>query len=152
MVDIDFINETRQDELDRALELLHFAFRAVIAEADRILARRDLSRVHHRILYFVRKNPGISVSQLLGILGISKQALNAPLRTLIQKKLVVLVSSTGDRRMKQIRLTSKGEELEFIISGDQRRRFEAVFKKVGKSGEAAWRETMTLLARIDLEN
>jgi DNA-binding MarR family transcriptional regulator len=149
MVDVEFTNEIRQDELDRALELLHFAFRAVIAEPDRLLAKRDLSRVHHRILYFVRKNPGISVSQLLGILGISKQALNAPLRTLIQKTLVALVSSAGDRRVKQIRLTPKGEDLEFIISGDQRRRFEAVFKKVGKSGEAAWRDTIALLARSD---
>jgi DNA-binding MarR family transcriptional regulator len=139
-------SEKRQCELDRALELLHFGFRAVIANPDRVLASRGLSRVHHRILFFVRRNPGCSVTQLLRILNISKQALNAPLRTLIQKKLVSNVASSEDRRVKQLRLTAKGEQLERTLSGDQRDRFAATFRRVGPAKEAAWRETMLRLA------
>jgi len=143
-------SETRQRELDQALELLHFGFRAVIANPDRVLASRGLSRVHHRILYFVRRNPGGSVTQLLRILNISKQALNAPLRTLIQKKLVSITTATEDRRVRQLCLTAKGEELESTLSGDQRLRFAEAFKKVGPVKESAWRDTMCWLADKDL--
>lgn len=144
MVDIN-----RQDELDRALELLHFAFRAVIAKPDRLLAARGLSRVHHRILYFIRKNPGISVGQLLAILGISKQALNVPLRTLEQKAFISFDKAEHDARIKQLSLTTKGAAFEDVISGDQRERFRAVFKRIGPPKESAWREAMEYLARKD---
>jgi len=143
------VDPKRQGELDRALELLHFAFRAVIAKPDRLLAARRLSRVHHRILYFVRKNPGISVGQLLTILGISKQALNVPLRTLEQKGFISFGKAEHDARIKQLSLTSKGAAFEDIISGDQRERFRAVFKRIGASKEYAWREAMEYLGLKD---
>jgi DNA-binding MarR family transcriptional regulator len=111
-----------------------------------MLASRGLSRVHHRILYFVRRNPGISVNQLLEILGVSKQALNAPLRALVRKKLVSMAASGEDGRVKQIRLTAKGEGFEMTLSGDQRARFAAAFQRAGSRKEAGWRETMRYLA------
>jgi DNA-binding MarR family transcriptional regulator len=132
--------------LDEALELLHFAFRAVVARPDRMLSSRGLSRVHHRILFFVRRNPGMSVGELLRILGTSKQALNAPLRTLLRKKMVSLTSAPEDRRVKRIHLTDEGKRFEYTLSGDQRNRFKAVFKMAGKQKELAWREIMRSLA------
>jgi len=143
------IDLIRNNELDRALELLHFAFRAVIAKPDRMLKARGLSRVHHRILFFVRNNPGLSVGKLLKILNVSKQALNGPLNILIRKKLVSFTSSQEDRRVKCIHLTDAGQALENMVSGDQRDRFQAAFKRVGKEKEEAWREIMRLVARKD---
>lgn len=138
--------DARQNELDDALQLLHFGFRAVIANPDRVLASHGLSRVHHRILFFVRRNPSGSVTQLLEILDVSKQALNAPLRTLVEKKYIAVVPSETDRRVKQLTLTGKGEALERALSGDQRQRFAAAFRKSGEAKEAAWREIMRYLA------
>ncbi len=140
------VDQNRRRELDEALELLHFAFRAVVANPDRMLAQRGLSRVHHRILYFVRRSPGGSVNRLLRTLGVSKQALNAPLRTLVQEKLITISYSPEDRRVKQLELTARGRELEDTLSGDQRRRFAAAFERLGKSQEAAWRKVMRALA------
>jgi DNA-binding MarR family transcriptional regulator len=133
-------------DLDEALELLHFAFRAVVARPDRMLGSRGLSRVHHRILFFVRRNPGMSVGELLRILGTSKQALNAPLRTLLRKKMVSFTSAPEDRRVKRIHLTDEGKRFEKTLSGDQRNRFKAVFKMAGKQKELAWCEIMRSLA------
>ena len=56
---------------------MHFALRAVIAEPDRILAARGLTRMHHRILFFVAHSPGMSVGELQTTLDVTKQALNA---------------------------------------------------------------------------
>ena len=55
----------REHELDEAWELMHFALRAVVARPDQMLEKRGLSRVHHRILFFVARQPDLSVNQLL---------------------------------------------------------------------------------------
>ena len=87
--------DPRQDELREAIELLYFAYRAFTDQPDRILEGRGLGRMHHRILYFIGRNPGISIGGLLGVLAISKQALNAPLRQLIEMKLVASMADVA---------------------------------------------------------
>jgi DNA-binding MarR family transcriptional regulator len=137
----------RKDELNKALEELHFAFRAVVARPDSILGVHGLSRVHHRVLYFIGRNQAPSVNDLRSLLGISKQALNAPLRQLTRRGLVSACPDSSDRRVKRLRLTALGTSLEERLSGDQRDRFARVFKAVGREKENAWREVMRLLAK-----
>jgi hypothetical protein len=52
----------RQRQLQEAIELLYFGYRAFTDRPDRILGQRGLNRVHHRILYFVGRNPDASRS------------------------------------------------------------------------------------------
>lgn len=136
----------RERELNEALEALHFAFRAVVAKPDAVLAEHGLSRVHHRILYFVGRNPGLSVNALLAILNVSKQSLNAPLRQLMDQGLIETAPDPADRRIKRLRLAKKGAKLENILSGDQRQRFMRAFREAGKESEVGWRKIMRLLA------
>jgi DNA-binding MarR family transcriptional regulator len=146
MVDLNNPNPQREQELNQALEALHFAFRAVIAKPDAILAERGLSRVHHRILYFVGRHPGLSVNELLALLRVSKQSLNAPLRQLAKLGLIESNADKSDRRVKRLMLTSEGLCLERELSGDQRQRFARAFEIVGQEGEATWHQIMKLLA------
>jgi DNA-binding MarR family transcriptional regulator len=146
MPDLNSSSSDREQELNEALEALHFAFRAVVAKPDAILAERGLSRVHHRILYFIGRQPGLSVNELLSTLGISKQSLNTPLRQLTELGLVESKIDTTDRRIRRLTLTPSGSCLEQQLSGDQRQRFAKVFEVVGQEGETAWRQVMHLLA------
>lgn len=146
MTDLNSPPSGREKELNEALEALHFAFRAVVAKPDAILTERGLSRVHHRILYFIGRKPGLSVNELLATLGISKQSLNSPLRQLTELGLVESNLDTTDRRIKRLTLTPAGLCLESQLSGDQRQRFARVFEVVGLEGETAWRKVMYLLA------
>ncbi|BAS60041.1 putative transcriptional regulator (plasmid) [Leptolyngbya boryana NIES-2135] len=146
MIDLNDLDHQREQELNKALEALHFAFRAVIAKPDAILAERGLSRVHHRILYFVGRHPGLSVNNLLTLLNVSKQSLNAPLRQLTQLGLIESNADENDRRVKRLTLTRQGLYLEQKLSGDQRQRFARVFETVGQEGEAIWHQVMKLLA------
>ena len=132
----------RQEQLNRAIELLHFAFRTMIAGPDRLLARRGLGRMHHRILYFVARSPGASVGELTRTLGVSKQALNAPLRQLMDESLVAWARSADDQRVKRLSLTAGGRRLERRLSTLQRALFEHAFAAVGPDVEHAWRRTM----------
>src|ERR1700722_17377458 len=96
----------------RAIELMFFAYRRFTDRPDRMLERRGLGRVHHRILYFVGANTGITVKGLLEVLAVSKQALNAPLRQLLEMNLVAQLADPGDRRLRRLALTPEGRRLE----------------------------------------
>jgi len=139
---VNMIDLNRQAELRQAIELLFHAYRAFTAPPDRILEARGLGRVHHRILYFVARSPGTTVTALLGVLGVSKQALNAPLRQLVEAGLVDSRAGTQDKRSRHLHLTDAGAALEAELSGTQMALLEEVFTTAGPEAEQAWRALM----------
>jgi DNA-binding MarR family transcriptional regulator len=147
---VDQKRPKRQRELNAALEAIHFGFRAITAKPDERLADLGYSRVHHRILFFIGRHPGCSINELLGIMRVTKQYLHRPLQRLIEDNYVSVTPDPDDRRVKRLRLTHKGAGLENELSGDQRRRFQQVFKAAGPQAEAGWRKVMRLLAESGL--
>jgi DNA-binding MarR family transcriptional regulator len=137
----------REHELNLALEAMHFGFRAMVLKPDQRLAQEGMSRIHHRLLYFIARNPDCSISELLKILQVSKQYLNRPLKQLINQDYIDYRSDTLDKRIKRLTLTKRGAELEQQLTGEQRRRFAEIFQQVGPEVEKHWREVMQLLAR-----
>ena len=131
--------------LNEALEALHFGFRAITAHPDERLKALGYSRVHHRILYFVGRNPGCSVNELLRIMRVSKQYLNRPLRQLVEDGYIQAGQDKRDRRVKRLRLTRKGRRLEERLTGEQRTQLAEVFDRAGPQAEAGWRKVMELL-------
>lgn len=146
MVDQLKNRQVRDRELSRALEALHFAFRAVIKKPDEQLARLRLARVHHRVLYFIGQRPSSSVAELLNAMQVSKQYLHRPLTQLIQRGFVTMIRDRDDRRVKRLALSGKGLKLEQQLSGIQRERFARVFAESGAASERAWHQVMMLLA------
>lgn len=138
----------REQQLNQALEAMHFGFRRMIDRPDKLLAELGLSRVHHRILYFIGRNPNCSVNELLEIMQVSKQYLNRPLRKMINEAYVRQKTSAEDRRVKRLSLSEKGKKLEFCLSDIQRRKFAEIFGQSGPEAEAHWREVMMLLSKI----
>jgi DNA-binding MarR family transcriptional regulator len=133
-------------DLDAALELMYYGWRGMTLSADRYLATLGLSRPHHRILYVVARQPGISIGSLIEVLGISKQALNRPLGLLLQRKLLTSQRSPEQHRSKLLRLTEAGQRIERRASGYERAVMRAAFDRVGPSGAAAWMAVMEAIA------
>lgn len=140
------IDSDREIALRGAIESFYFGFRAFTALPDRILEERGLSRTHHRILYFVRRDPGIRVGSLLDLLGISKQAAHSPLRQLQHQGLLTSAAAATDQRARELRLTKAGRALEAELSAVQMRVLENAFVEAGQNAEAGWREVMGALA------
>lgn len=143
----DLAHMPREAALRLAIERFYFGYRAFTAPPDRILDQRGLGRVHHRILYFVGHNPQVSVNELLSILGVSKQALHAPLRQLIEMRLVAMTAAEHDRRVRQLALTAKGAELEALLTSTQMKMLDAAFRQAGNNAEAGWHQVMHSLCR-----
>ena len=74
----------RDEELRQAIEMLFFAYRDFTGVADEILGDYGFGRAHHRAIYFISRHPGMTVSDLLRILRITKQSLNRVLSQLIE--------------------------------------------------------------------
>ncbi len=121
----------RDRELDRGMELLFFAGRDFIAECDGVLGPLGLGRAHHRVLWFVARNPGVSIARLLGILKITKQSLGRAVATLVRTGHIVQARGSADRRQRLLTLTDKGRELERRLSLVLRRRLARAYRAAG---------------------
>ena len=120
-----------EEELRQALELLFFAYRDFTGEPDQILADYGFGRAHHRVIYFVKRNPGISVNHLLGILKITKQSLSRVLGQLIREGFILQETDKSDRRRRTLHLTQKGTELESRLTQCQGARIRRAYENAG---------------------
>lgn len=129
-----------------AMEAFFFGYQAFTVKPDEMLARRGLSRVHHRILFFIAKYPGLNMSELLGYLGVSKQALSTPLRQLLEMHLVQSEAAADDKRKRLLGLTPEGARLEQALRREQTRLLQRVFAQVGEDAVQGWLKVNRALA------
>src|SRR3546814_6932564 len=101
------------------MELLFFAYRDFTGEPDKILVDYGFGRAHHRVIYFVGRNPGITVSELLAILRITKQSLSRVLGQLVREGFITQRPGLRDRRQRLLALTDKGRELENKLRSEE---------------------------------
>jgi len=132
-------------EFRQAIEHLYFAYSAFTELPDKILNKRGLGRVHHRILYFVGRNPGTTVNALLSTLQVSKQALHAPLRQLLAMQLIAMETAAHDGRVRHLVLTRNGARLEAQLSGTQIAQLRHAFERAGPQAQAGWSAVMAAL-------
>jgi DNA-binding MarR family transcriptional regulator len=132
----------REEEIRLAQDLMFFAYRDFTNAADLILQELDLGRAHHRALHYIGRNPGITVSDLLGILKITKQSLARVLTALVEQGYVAQTPGRTDRRQRLLALTPTGQELERRLFDRQRERLTAAFREAGGSAVEGFRRVM----------
>lgn len=132
----------RDEELRQAIEMLFFAYRDFTAEPDEILKEYGFGRAHHRVIYFVGRNPGLTVSALLGILRITKQSLSRVLGQLIREGFVEQTQGKSDRRQRLLSLTDKGRALEQRLTQTQRERIARAYREAGADAVEGFRSVM----------
>ena len=132
---LDLKNPTTQQQ---AMEAFFFGYQAFTAKADEMLERRGLSRVHQRIVFFIARYPNLSVKELLALLGVTKQALNIPLRQLVEMHLVNSVASQTDKRKRLLELTVEGARFEQSLRREQVKLLERVFAEAGETAVNGW--------------
>ncbi len=122
----------REDEIRRGVELLYFGYTRLTNAIDQELAKQGLGRAHHRALYFIARQPDLTVGELLRLLAITKQSLGRVLKELHDRDLVITKTGPLDRRQKLLRLTSKGAALEAELFAQLRERLSAAYVTAGQ--------------------
>ena len=118
------------------IELLFFAYRDFVGDADHELEAFGFGRAHHRVLHFVHRYPGLKVADLLDVLRITKQSLGRVLKQLLDEGYIVQKAGNNDRRQRLLFATAKGEALVAKLAGLQTDRHQprAARHRAGRRG------------------
>jgi DNA-binding MarR family transcriptional regulator len=131
--------------IDKAL-VLHFMVQlSLVEDAEPRVATRGMGRVHHRLLYFAHFTPGITVGELLGVLGVKHQNIQAPLRQLVQEGYILARASSRDRRLRQLHCSRKGDMLLEHVSAGQRERVNRAYENVSTKDVDSYLKVMTAM-------
>lgn len=122
----------REPEIRRGIELLYFGYANLTRSIDAGLAKQGLGRAHHRALYFIARQPDLTVSALLSILGITKQSLGRVLGELADRGMVETRTGERDRRQRLLRLTPAGAALEAELFDALREKMSAAYSSAGQ--------------------
>jgi DNA-binding MarR family transcriptional regulator len=133
----------REEELTDGIELFFFAGRDFAKTLDLRLSALGLGRAHYRALHFVARHPGIPVSDLLGILGITKQSLSRVVRNLTEGGYLTQTQGSHDRRQRLLRLTGKGAGVEAELTALQRSRLARAYREAGPEAVAGFRQVLS---------
>jgi DNA-binding MarR family transcriptional regulator len=132
----------RDDDLRQGIELFFFAYRDFTAKADETLLQYGFGRAHHRVIYFVGRNPGMTVSDLLDILKITKQSLSRVLGQLVRQGFIVQRPGATDRRQRLLSLTELGADLERKLTEEQRALVARAYRSAGADAVEGFRKVL----------
>jgi DNA-binding MarR family transcriptional regulator len=113
------------------IELLFFAYRDFVGDADHELEAFGFGRAHHRVIHFVTRYPGLKVADLLDVLRITKQSLGRVLKQLLDEGYIVQKTGNADRRQRLLFATAKGEALVAKLASLQTQRIDRALDQIG---------------------
>lgn len=130
----------------RGIELLFFGYGHFWRSIDAALAEERLGRAEYRALYFIARQPGLTVSALLALLGITKQSLGRALKPLEARGLIDTRPGGRDRRQKELRLTDAGRAVEAALFALLRDAMSRAYTAAGQDAVTGfWRVSEALI-------
>ena len=118
----------KDEQIKDFIEQIFYAYRETYSDPKKILKKHSFGTAHHKALHLIEKYDGLTVSNLLTKLKITKQSLNRVLRDLIKNKIITLKKGEIDSRQRQIFLNEKGKKLCNEIFVEQKKRIYTALK------------------------
>ena len=112
----------KDDQIKDFIEQIFYAYRDTYSDPKKILKKYSFGTAHHRAIHLIERHEGLTVSDLLNKLKITKQSLNRVLRDLIKNKTILLKRGEVDSRQRQIFLDERGKKLFEEIFFEQKKR------------------------------
>ena len=109
-------------QLKQLIENLFISYRESFSDAKKTLDKYSIGIAHHKVLHLLSMYKGITISDLLKKLKVTKQSLNRVLKDLIKLDVVFFEKDQQDTRVKHIFLNEKGEKIFDEIFSTQKKR------------------------------
>ena len=117
----------KDTQLKQLVEKLFISYRESFSDSKRALDKYSIGIAHHKVLHIISIYKGITISELLKKLKVTKQSLNRVLKDLIKLETIVFEKDQQDTRVKHIFLNDKGEKIfEEIFSSQKKRIYNAL--------------------------
>ena len=112
----------KDTQLKQLIEKLFTSYRESFSDAKKTLDKYSIGIAHHKVLHLLSMYKGITISDLLKKLKVTKQSLNRVLKDLIKLDVVFFEKDQQDTRVKHIFLNEKGEKIFDEIFSIQKKR------------------------------
>ena len=123
----------KDDHLKEFIEKLFIGYRESFSDAKKTLDKYSLGVAHHKVIHLISLYKGITISQLLNKLKVTKQSLNRVLKDLIVLQAIQFEKDAKDTRLKHVLLTKKGENIfNEIFSSQKKRIYKALLNSSSK--------------------
>jgi len=101
----------KDEQLKDLIEKLFVSYRETFSDAKRALDRYSIGLAHHKVIHLLSMYQGISISELLKRLKVTKQSLNRVLKDLIKLEIIIFKKDDQDTRVKHVFLNEKGKRI-----------------------------------------
>ena len=101
----------KDEQLKVFIEKIFIGYRETFSDTKKILNNYDIGIAHQKVLHLISQYEGITISELLKKLKVTKQSLNRVLNELLKLQAVTYEKDEIDTRLKHVFLTKKGEEI-----------------------------------------
>ena len=101
----------KDDQLKELIEKISMIYRETFSDAKKILNKYSIGVAHHKVINLISLYDGITISELLKKLKVTKQSLNRVLKDLIKIEIVDFKKDKKDTRLKHVYLNDKGTKL-----------------------------------------
>jgi DNA-binding MarR family transcriptional regulator len=123
----------KDNHLKEFIEKIFVSYRETFSDAKKILDKYSIGVAHHKVLHLLSLYEGITISELLKKLKVTKQSLNRVLKDLIQLEAIEFKKDKKDTRLKHVYLSDKGLKLfEELFSMQKKRIYKALIKSNSK--------------------
>ncbi len=123
----------KDDQLKEFIEKIFVSYRETFSDAKKILDKHSIGIAHHKVLHLLSLYEGITISELLKKLKVTKQSLNRVLKDLIQLEAIEFKKDKKDTRLKHVYLSDKGLKLfEELFSMQKKRIYKALINSNSK--------------------
>ena len=117
----------KDQELKQYIEKIFVGYRETVSDAKKILDKYSIGIAHNKVIHLISLYEGITISELLKKLKITKQSLNRVLKDLIKLNAIIFKKDENDTRMKHVFLTEYGIKLFNEIFSTQKKRIYKAF-------------------------
>ncbi|MDA8690803.1 MarR family transcriptional regulator [Candidatus Pelagibacter sp.] len=101
----------KDEQLKDLIEKLFVSYRETFSDAKKVLDRYSIGLAHHKVIHLLSMYQGISISELLKRLKVTKQSLNRVLKDLIKLEIIIFKKDDQDTRVKHVFLNEKGKKI-----------------------------------------
>jgi len=123
----------KDEQIKEFIEKLFIAYRETFSDSKNTLNKHSLGLAHHKVIHLLSMYHGITISDLLKKLKITKQSLNRVLKDLLKNESIFFEKSKRDNRLKHIYLTNSGQKLfNEIFSVQKKRIYKALLNSTSK--------------------
>ena len=112
----------KDEQLKDLIEKLFVGYREIFSDSKKVLDKYSLGLAHNKVIHLLSMYEGISISELLRRLKVTKQSLNRVLKDLIRLEIVEFKKDELDTRVKHIFLNDKGKKIFNEIFQTQKKR------------------------------